>query len=642
MAWIGRDGSWGNGALRGRHTVPAARHIGAAARAAARAARLAEIAVELERLARVAGLRHEERERLGARRAALRDRHRAAPRSGQLARARTVAEEAARQAGRSTAKASELRTLADRLSRAWAEQEREHRRACSEFGLPVDEESLRRLTTAADSAARGCADAVTQAGAVTRTMSRYATARHKIGEVAERRARAELRAAEAWQVWQNERTRLQALTDAVGAAAADVQRQVADAEAALKTVKNTRQTAAGALQKLSRDAGTAESDARTAAARAGELRVELDGLVTAVLGQLSLPGIVDTAFTSAPGPVFTDLAPEAVDAGAGALLAALRRGRSDENALLRAQQTFERDISGSYEVSATVAAGVRLFELMDGEGRRPLAQAAVEIDRQCETGRAALTEREHQVFRKFVLGEVGEELRRRLGQANSLITAMNASLKSIRTSHGIGVRLTWKLAEDTGGDIARIKELVSTAAAIRNAVQDNELTELLSARVAAEAGKDPTAGYAVHLRAALDYRAWHTVEVIITGPEEGRERRISRRAKLSQGETRFVSYVTLFAAVDAYLSGLENTTTALRLILLDDAFAKVDDRTIAELLGLLVRLDVDFAMTGHALWGCVPQVPALDIYEICREEGTPAATAHVHWDGRTRHFLHAA
>ena len=30
-------------------------------------------------------------------------------------------------------------------------------------------------------------------------------------------------------------------------------------------------------------------------------------------------------------------------------------------------------------------------------------------------------------------------------------------------------------------------------------------------------------------------------------------------------------------------------------------------------------------MTGHALWGCVPQVPALDVYEICREDGTPAA-----------------
>jgi len=210
---------------------------------------------------------------------------------------------------------------------------------------------------------------------------------------------------------------------------------------------------------------------------------------------------------------------------------------------------FEREISSSYDVLATVAAGIKLFELSDAEGKRPLAQAAVEIDRQCERGRAALTEREHEVFQRFVLGEVGEELRRRLGQAENLIKAMNASLRSIKTSHGIGVRLSWKLAEQTGADIARIRTLVGTAAAVRDAAQDNELTDLLTARVAAEAGKDPSAGYAVHLRAALDYRAWHTVEVIITGPEEGRERRISRRAKLSQGEIRFVSYVTLFAAV---------------------------------------------------------------------------------------------
>jgi hypothetical protein len=97
----------------------------------------------------------------------------------------------------------------------------------------------------------------------------------------------------------------------------------------------------------------------------------------------------------------------------------------------------------------------------------------------------------------FVLGEVGEELRRRLSQADNLIKAMNASLRSIKTSHGIGVRLSWKLAEQTGADIAQIRTLVGTAAAVRDAAQDNELTDLLTAGVAAEAGKEPSAGYAV-------------------------------------------------------------------------------------------------------------------------------------------------
>ncbi|WP_406045816.1 TIGR02680 family protein [Micromonospora sp. NBC_00898] len=640
--WIGGDGSWGNGALRGRHTVPAARHIGAAARAAARAARLFDIERDLKRLADEAELRQAERIDLQSRRTALRDHHRTAPRSAALTQARTLAQERARQAARTAADAVRLRATADQLSRAWAEKDREHRLACAEFGLPADEDSLRALQEAARSAADNCATVTEEAKDVAQFMQRYADSVTAVTKLAGRRVEAEKHAAAAWQSWQNDETRLRALTEAVGTAAAEVQRQVMDAETQLRKIRNAIREGTVALQNLSRDAGTAGSEAETAATRAGERRTGLGRRVTAVLDQLNQPGIVDTAFTAAPGDVFTDLAPEAVAAESAAVAAALRAGRSDENALFRAQQAFEREISGSYDVAATVVAGIRLFELIDADGRRPLALAAMEIERQCEVGRAALTEREHQVFHRFVLGEVGEELRRRLGQATTLITAMNASLKSIRTSHGIGVRLTWKSAEEAGSDIVQIKTLVSTAAAVRTAAQDTELTDLLSSRVAAEATKDPTAGYAVHLRAALDYRAWHTVEVIITGPEEGRERRISRRAKLSQGETRFVSYVTLFAAVDAYLSGLENTDTALRLILLDDAFAKVDEQTIAELLGLLVRLDVDFAMTGHALWGCVPQVPSLDIYEICREEGTPAATAHVHWDGRTRHFLRAA
>jgi hypothetical protein len=173
---------------------------------------------------------------------------------------------------------------------------------------------------------------------------------------------------------------------------------------------------------------------------------------------------------------------------------------------------------------------------------------------------------------------------------------------------------------------------------VRTAAQTNELIELVKARVDEQFALDETAGYAAHLKAALDYRTWHEVEVLIVGPGAGQLRRISKRAKLSQGETRFVSYVALFAAVDAYLSGLPDTSRALRIILLDDAFAKVDNRTIGVLMGLLVRLDIDFAMTGHALWGCFPQVPSLDVYEVRRREGSAAITTHVHWDGRVRHL----
>lgn len=637
--WITRDGSWGNGPLRGRHTVTAARHIGAAARAAARAQRLADIAVELEALATAIRERQEERDTIEGRQGALRRHLGTAPQSDRLAEARTLAVAAFRQAGRTAREAQELGVAADQATRAYLENERQHQRACAEFGLPTDEQSLTKVRDRATNAAGKCQDVAARVATVDGLRRRHAAAVDAIGTVTARRASAECDAGAAWNDWNAAATKLTILRENVGATAATIERQVNDTASALRTAKAEARTTSTQAQELGRKAATATAEAKGAATQVEELRSALSEQVSAVLHQLGQPGVTDTAFTAAPENAFTEVSPDRVDADAARLLAGLRRAKSDENALMRAQQVFERDISGSYDVSATVAADIRLFELIDADGRRPLVQAAADIARQCELGRAALTEREQQVFTEFVLGEVGEELRRRLTQAGSLIRAMNTSLKSIQTSHGIGVRLTWKLSDDASGDVARIKELITTAASVRTAVQDAELTGLLSNRVAAEAVADPSAGYATHLRAALDYRAWHVVEVIITGPEPGRERRISRRAKLSQGETRFVSYVTLFAAIDAYLSGLENTAMSLRLILLDDAFAKVDEPTIAELLGLLVRLDVDFAMTGHALWGCVPQVPALDIYEICREDGSPAATAHVHWDGRNRHFL---
>ena len=103
-----------------------------------------------------------------------------------------------------------------------------------------------------------------------------------------------------------------------------------------------------------------------------------------------------------------------------------------------------------------------------------------------------------------------------------------------------------------------------------------------------------------------------------------------------------MSYVTLFAAADGYLTSLAGDGRALRLILLDDAFAKVDDGTVAELMGLLVDLDLDFDMTGHALWGCFPQVPRLDVYEVRRSEEAPPSRPMCTWDGRNRHLRSTA
>ncbi|HEY2578651.1 MAG TPA: TIGR02680 family protein [Streptosporangiaceae bacterium] len=640
---VSADGTWRNGPLRGRHVTDRARHIGAAARAAHRRERIAQIDAELAELAGKAEQRARRRDELAALISRIDALVRTAPRTADLHAARRVAAEALARAGRSATRAQQEAERARQLRTSWAAELSTHQATCAHLGLPAETGALEVTVTAARRAQDRSDQLSREFGRLAERIRRYGEQLQRASDSADERDAAEQEAEQRWSQWHAFASELAAQHEAVDLSLEQARTELAQTKTAQSRAQREHRTA----EKASADLGPLLGTARTLSEKAGDdIRYQTAQMTAAAQRlnwALALPGLVAATTAEAlPAIVHPEQITD-VRSAARAIQSTVPAPRQPPSltTVFNAFREFDREVSGQLDVQHNMDDNVFLVEVAGAGDDRTLAGAARALAARVEAGRAALSERERAVFTRFILGGVAEELRRRVNQADQLIDAMNASLRAIRTSNGIGVRLSWRLRDDHAA-LGRILELVATSDAVRSETQNAELTNLLRQRVEQFYGADPSSGYATHLAAALDYRQWHEVAVTILGPEEGQQRRLSRRAKLSQGETRFVSYVTLFAAADGYLTSLGDDGRALRLILLDDAFAKVDDGTVAELMGLLVSLDLDFVMTGHALWGCFPEVPQLDVYEVRRSDGSSAVTTHVHWDGRNRHLRSTA
>jgi hypothetical protein len=364
---------------------------------------------------------------------------------------------------------------------------------------------------------------------------------------------------------------------------------------------------------------------------------------------LTLPGVRPALDLAAdlPVEVATGTPPERIrqlDDLAGRLRDALGRPQQDlgENGLHQRYTDVRGRLPGGFDLIWEDRDGVKVVEITDDIGQHPVAAATARLGAELEQKRSAVAEREQHAFERFLLGELGDALSHQIRSAESLVAAMNATLAEVRTSHGLGARLVWALRDDSDADTRSAVALLRTPLELRTRDNNDRLREALARRVEDARRSDPSAGYAVHLRAALDYRSWFSFTVKVTDQARpDRERTLSARTAMSQGEQRVVSYLVLFAAAAAHFTSVgEGYPAAPRLILLDDAFAKVDEPTHGRLLGLLVDLDLDAVLTSERLWGCFPEVPSLGIYECLRDPTQPGvATLHFRWDGRRRTVL---
>jgi uncharacterized protein (TIGR02680 family) len=625
---ISLDGRWRAGVLTGAMAKPAAEFVGAGARETARHKRIGDLSAELARLA-------DERE-LAAKALTVAQEHAAAwehhideyPDDRDVLAAHVTLRAAAKSADDASAKAFSLRDKntgqADRHRARYDALLTDARAA----GLDAAAESL-QMARASALEARATAEQLVAAltkrclggvDSLTKALDNHARTDAELADVQAGADRACLD-------YMHEQAGYEERVKAIGGAAEQLERELSAAEEERTAVRarlpEMRQQATDARVK----AGKTQTQIDNRQAKITELTEREAGARLRFVDALAADGVW-------PAAVAADLPSDPTEAFA-VLMANPRDGVS-EDTVLGNLQTLQSTLAGSHDVIAQRCADILTVTVTGAQGPQPVAVAAREVAERLAAQRDLLSEEYQQIFDAFMLRDLADKLATQIEVADDLCRRMNDTLDVARSSQGVHVQLDWQPAPDLDDDMRQAMTLIRTPFAKRGEGQDESLRKALTDRITAE--RDGHSGdYAEVLARALDYRTWYrfTVRVKDLGPDGAPRTR--RMRQLSSGETRLISYVTLFAAASAFYDAVSTAADQppVRLVLLDEAFERLDEPTIARMLGLLVDLDMDWIITWPSGWGLSEKIPRMHIYDVLRPKGgTGIACTHAIWTGK--------
>lgn len=643
---VGPGGAFRLGPLHGAWEKAGAEHVGAGAREAARRRRLAELARRLEELDHQLASLDARRQNVDARLARLDREVEAVPATAELLRARLQAAEAGRDESRRRAELEEAARAADRARAEREGHERRFETRAGELGLAAyrnDLDSYRdRLhgfQTAFRELARAAEDLRRGEGGLERAQERFQQAQAR-DEEARRRARESAAAA------QTARAEHEALEALVGVAAREIVERLQDAtrrlaelesaraglEEEILGVREARVRAETRLQLLRND--LEERDAARGQA-VGRLRhlVEARFLPLVLDGPA---GAADAAGEAGPWSLTRalDLAREIERASAGVELGEEAMNRR-ANRLHQRYSTVAADLGGDYQPSLDAEGDLYVIRVgFNGRDHDVPGLLAV-LRENIAVRRELLADFERETMQRFLLGEVGTHLRHRLLQAQSHVDRMNDLLMSCQTASGMSLRLAWEPLPEAAAEVRDAVRLLRQDHALLADADRRRLESFFLRRISDAREQWDVVPWREHLLHSLDYRAWYRFRIQRRTGERREWEDLTRRghAASSGGEKAVALHLPLFAAAAAHYHTARDT--APRLILLDEAFAGIDQGMRGRCMGLLVGFDLDFMMTSHEEWGCYQELPGVATYQLYRDPAVEGVAAvRFVWDGR--------
>jgi hypothetical protein len=210
---------------------------------------------------------------------------------------------------------------------------------------------------------------------------------------------------------------------------------------------------------------------------------------------------------------------------------------------------------------------------------------------------------------------------------------MNADTRARPMSSGTAIGIRWAHSDKIDDRQRATSRLLTRDAQGLGPSGLSELRGNLREMIRGYRASHPRATYKEVLAEVLDYRTWHTFELLLVVPGETEVRLTrARHSVMSGGEKSAAIHLPLFAAANALYSSAGPACP--RMIALDEAFAGIDDKYKPDLLGLTVKFDLDLFMTGHDLWVHYETVPMAAHYDMHHDKTAHAVSAMlVLWDG---------
>ena len=277
--------------------------------------------------------------------------------------------------------------------------------------------------------------------------------------------------------------------------------------------------------------------------------------------------------------------------------------------------------------------GVVMVFVIDEDGRNPVAVFARRVAERAREQGVLLEDRERTVLEDELLTGLAQQIHGRVLAARDLVRGMNADTRSRPMSSGTAIGIRWAHSDRIDERQRATSRLLARDAQSLGPSGLTELRGSLREMIRDYRANHPRATYKEVLAEVLDYRTWHTFELLLVVPGETEVRLTrARHSVMSGGEKSAAIHLPLFAAANALYSSA--SPDCPRMIALDEAFAGIDDKYKPDLLGLTVKFDLDLFMTGHDLWVHYDTVPMAAHYDMHHDKSAHAVSAMlVLWDG---------